>query len=68
MKVLILILFAIVAFVLFLAALEFSQYRKRKSGCCGGAAFMAGYTGKTCEEDESKCCICEEPAALENKK
>jgi hypothetical protein len=68
MKLLIPVLFAIVAFVLFAAALHFSQYKKRKSGCCGGAALMAEYTGKTCDKDQSKYCVCEETPAVEDEK
>lgn len=59
MKLILPIIFAIVAIVFFAAALHFSQYKKRKSGCCGGADIVAGFTGKTCDEDESNSCICE---------
>jgi hypothetical protein len=59
MKVLITILFTIVAIVLFAFALHFAQYRKRKSGCCGGTAITADYTGKTCDEYQNKTCICD---------
>jgi hypothetical protein len=59
MKLIVSIIFAIVAIVFFAAALHFSQYIKRKSGCCGGADIVAGYTGKTCDEDKSKSCICD---------
>jgi hypothetical protein len=60
MKLIIPIIFAIVAIVFFAAALHFSQYKKRKSGCCGGGELLvdAKYVGKTCEDDESKSCIC----------
>jgi hypothetical protein len=59
MKLIIPILFTIVAIVFFAFALHISRYKKRKSGCCGGADIVAGYTGKTCDEDKSKSCICE---------
>lgn len=59
MKLIIPIIFTIVVIVFFVFALHFSQYKKRKSGCCGGADIDAGYTGKTCDENEGKSCICE---------
>jgi len=59
MKLIITIIFVVVAIVFFAVALHFSQYKKRKSGCCCGADLTAGYSGKTCGEDESKSCGCE---------
>ena len=35
------IIFTIVAIVFFAFALHISQYKKRKSGCCGGADIVA---------------------------
>jgi hypothetical protein len=50
-----------VAIVFFAVALHFSQYKKRKSGCCGGGELLVDtkYAGKTCDEAESKSCVCE---------
>ena len=60
MKLIIPIIFMIVAIVFMGAALYFSKYKKRKgSGCCGGSQLTAGYTGKACDEDDTKKCICE---------
>ncbi|NIM16492.1 MAG: hypothetical protein GTO45_31150 [Candidatus Aminicenantes bacterium] len=59
MKFIIPIIITIVAVVFMAAALHFSKYKKRKgSGCCSGGKALADYTGKTCEEDDSKMCIC----------
>jgi hypothetical protein len=60
MKFIIPIIVTIAAVVFMAAALHFSKYKKRKgSGCCGGGHITAGYTGKTCDEDDNKMCICE---------
>lgn len=60
MKFLIPIIITIVAVVFMAAALHFSKYKKRKgSGCCGGGKALAGYPGKTCDEDEARVCVCE---------
>jgi hypothetical protein len=66
MKLLIPIIFALTAFVLFIAALQFSRYKKRKSGCCGGAAVVEGYAGKTCDRDENRYCVCETTPEVES--
>lgn len=59
MKLIIPIIITIVAVVFMAAALHFSKYKKRKgSGCCGGGKSLADYTGKPCEEDDSKMCVC----------
>jgi hypothetical protein len=59
MKLIIPIIFMIVAVVFMAAALHISKYKKRKgSGCCGGGQVTAGYTGKTCDEDDTKMCVC----------
>jgi hypothetical protein len=60
MKLIVPIIFAIVMIVFFAFALYFSQYKKRKSGCCGGGKLLidAKNAGKACDEDESKNCIC----------
>ncbi|UCH95929.1 MAG: hypothetical protein JSV88_03540 [Candidatus Aminicenantes bacterium] len=59
MKLIIPIIFTIAAVVFFAFALHISKYKKRKSGCCGGVDIAVGYTGNTCDEDETKACICE---------
>ena len=59
MKLIIPIIFTIVAMVIMAAALHFSKYKKRGSGCCGGGTVSADYTGKTCDENNTKMCICE---------
>ena len=59
-KLLIPILFGIAMIVFFAFSLHFSKYKRRKSGCCGGGAVYAGYTGKTCDEGQDIICICEE--------
>lgn len=58
MKLIIPILFTLAAIAFFVFALHISQYKKRKSGCCGGADIIADSTGKTCDEDDAKSCIC----------
>ncbi|MEJ2538293.1 MAG: hypothetical protein P8048_14775 [Calditrichia bacterium] len=40
-------LFFIGAIALMLFALQFSQYKKRPSGCCGGGHCATGYVGET---------------------
>ena len=60
MKVIIPILFSIVAMVVMAAALHFSRYKKRGSGCCGGDV-PTGYKGKICDKNETQICICEGP-------
>jgi hypothetical protein len=59
MKLIVLIVFTIVAIAFFAFALHISRYKKRKSGCGGGTDIAAGYSSKTCDKDESKSCICE---------
>jgi len=59
MELIVPIIFTIVAIGFFAFALHISRYKKRKSGCCGGADIAAGYSNKTCDKDESKSCICE---------
>jgi hypothetical protein len=60
MKLILPIIFTIVAIVFFAVALHFSQYKKRKSGCCGGGELLVDtkYAGKTYDEAESKSCTC----------
>jgi hypothetical protein len=59
MKLIVPIIFTIVAIVFFAFALHISRYKKRKSGCCGGGELLvdAKYAGKACDEDENKSCI-----------
>ncbi|HLP46703.1 MAG TPA: hypothetical protein VK469_12175, partial [Candidatus Kapabacteria bacterium] len=40
----------IVMILLFVAALYFAKYKKRKSGCCGGAAYEPAKTKKIATE------------------
>ena len=42
------------------AALHFSKYKKRGSGCCGGD-LPADYKGKICDKDDTRSCICDGP-------
>jgi hypothetical protein len=56
MELIVPIVFTIAAIGFFAFALQISRYKKRKSGCCGGADIAAGYSGKTCEKDGSKSC------------
>lgn len=58
MKIIIPVIFTIIAIGLMLAALHFSKYKKRTSGCCGGHA-CGDHPDKTCDEDDSKSCTCE---------
>lgn len=60
MKVIIPILISIIAMLVMAAALHFSKYKKRGSGCCGGD-LPHNYKGKTCDKDETQVCICEGP-------
>jgi len=62
MNVIIPILFCIVAFGIMAAALHFSKYKKRKSGCCGGGDICTTPDPKTCEENDTKACVCDPPA------
>ena len=59
MKLIIPIIFTIIAVGLMLGALHFSKYRKRKSGCCGGGDACLDKAGKTCDENTGKACICD---------
>jgi hypothetical protein len=46
--------------VVMAAALHFSKYKKRGSGCCGGD-IPDGYKGKICDKNATQMCICEGP-------
>ena len=59
MKIIIPIIFTMIAVGLMAAALYFSKYKKGKSGCCGGGDICIDQTAKTCDEDNSKICICD---------
>lgn len=62
MNILIPILFCVVAVVIMGAALHFSKYKKRKSGCgCGRGESIddAGSCAKTCDHDAERSCVCD---------
>ncbi len=54
MKFLIPIFFFMVAIVGMLAALQFSKYKKRKTGCCGAHAECSHHRDKK-EESQDDC-------------
>lgn len=58
MKFIIPILFTIIAMVVMAAALHFSRYKKRGSGCCGGD-LPADYKGRICDKNDTQVCICD---------
>lgn len=73
MKLVIPILFSVAAMILMAAALHFSKYRKRASGCCGGgtcelpavqtdaapaADHCEKHNGAFCEAHEADGCVC----------
>lgn len=59
MKIIIPVIFTIIAVGLMLAALHFSKYKKGKSGCCGGGDACIEKAAKCCDEDSGKVCTCE---------
>lgn len=58
MKFIIPIIFTIIAMVVMAAALHFSKYKKRGSGCCGGD-IPANYNGEVCDKNDTQVCICD---------